>query len=150
MPAFAELLRYRRELLAAWQAQPQALARAWRALPEAQRQPQGAAFRLLAQLWWWEQQVGFPNLAALLDRRPPRFVPRPLPPAFPSPETMLADYRAWRETALARVATLEGAGWSYADRHPHAGIRTVQWWVERSLAAGQRTLRRIPPQEDSP
>lgn len=149
MSAFAELLRYRQEVLAAWQAQPQALARAWRALPAGARQPEGKAFRLLAQLWWWEQQVGVPNLEALLDRRPPRFVLTPLPAAFPTPETMLADYRTWREAALARVATLNGAGWSYADRHPHFGIRTVQWWVERSLAIGEDLLQHIPCEEDS-
>ncbi len=144
MPAFAELLRYRREMLAAWQAQPQALADAWHALPARARQPEGRAFRLLAQVWWWEQQVGFPNLIALLGRRPPHFVPAPLPAAFPPPETMLADYRSQRETALARVAALDGAAWSYADRHPHFGIRTVQWWVERSLAVGRDALRHIP------
>ncbi len=149
MPAFAELLRYRREVLAAWQVQPKALARAWHTLPGSARQPQGAAFRWLAQLWWWEQQVGFPNLTALLDRRRPRFVLASPPAAFPSPETMLADYRTWREAALARVASLDGAGWSYADRHPHFGIRTVQWWVERSLAVGHAALQHIPCEEDS-
>ncbi len=150
MPAFAELFRYRRGLLAAWQAQPESLARAWHALPEAERQPKGAAFRLLAALWWWEQRVGIPNLEALLAHRPPQFVPAPPPAAFPPPETMLHDYRARREAALARVAALDGAGWSYADRHPRFGIRTVQWWVERSLAAGAHTLRQIIRKEDSP
>ena len=150
MPAFAELFRYRRGLLAAWQTQPAALARAWHTLPAAERQPEGAASRLLAQLWWWEQQVGFPNLEALLAHRPPHFVAGPLPAAFPPPETMLHDYRAWRETALGHVAGLDGAGWSYADRHPHFGIRTVQWWVERSLAAGAHALRQIIRKEDSP
>ena len=150
MPAFAELFRYRQGLLVAWQAQPETLARAWHALPEVAQQPDGTAFRLLAALWWWEQQVGFPNLEALLDHQPPRFVPLPLPDAFPPPETMLADYRTRREAALARVAALAGAGWSYADRHPHYGIRTVQWWVERSLAAGAHTLRQIIRKEDSP
>ncbi len=146
MGAFLELSRYRAEMLAVWRAQPARLVAAWEALPVQQRQ--GEAQRALAELWWWETQVGFPNLRALLQGAVPRFVlPQATPAAFPEPQTMLAEYRRLRETAWQMVKDLDAAGWSRLGRHPHFGRRTVQWWVERSLAAGQRALRRLSPEE---
>ncbi len=143
----AELAHYRAEMLAVWRAQPTALAAAWEALPPHHR---GPASQALAELWWWETQVGFPNLQALISGRPPRFVLPPRPAAPPPPATMLDDYRRLRAQAWDMVRPLDADGWSRLGRHPHFGPRTVQWWVERSLAVGQHALRQLSSEEVSP
>ncbi len=145
MGAFPELFRYRAAMLTTWQAQPARLTAAWDTLPA---QKQSDAQQALAELWWWETQVGFPNLRALLQDAIPRFVlPQATPAAFPTPQAMLAEYHRLRETALQMVRGLDAAGWSRLGRHPHFGQRTVQWWVERSLAVGQQALQRLFPKE---
>ncbi len=136
------LQRYRAGLLAAWARQPEALAAAWQAMPRSAWQSTATQAVVLA-LWQWETQVGLPNLRALLEGRPPSHTLVPLSAPLPPIPQALTDYRRSRVQAL---AWLEGACprvWSLLGRHPHHGLRTVQWWVEASLAHGQRALRRL-------
>ena len=152
MNAFGELRHYREAMLAVWEAQPAALAAAWHALPAARQAARGAGspYEALLAFCRWEEAVGFPNLMALLRGEAPRFV---LPAAFPAeaplPAALLASCASRRAEVRARLHALDAAGWSQAGRHPRFGRRTVQWWVERSLAAGRMVLRRLSPEEVS-
>ncbi len=137
-----ELRRYRQALLATWERHPDALKAAWKASAAS---PQ--ANRVLLRLWWWEKQVGYPNLMALLKGAAPSHVLPPLPERMPSPESMLADYRRWRQGAVESLRHAAPTVWSSIGRHPQAGRRTVQWWVERSLAEGEQALRMLEHEE---
>ena len=133
-----ELGRYREALLTAWARQPDIVRAAWQA---ARNAPE--ADETLLRLWWWEGQVGYPNLMALLHGLPPRKVLPPRPKDVAPAEDMLSDYHRWRMAAVDALRRAPLATWSTLGRHPRVGRRTVQWWVERSLAEGRRALHRF-------
>ncbi|MGH2628932.1 MAG: DinB family protein [Anaerolineales bacterium] len=58
-------------------------------------------------------------------------------------DDILRDIERVRSEALARIAPLPAAGWSRSGRHPERGRRTVQWWVEYSVAHTQEHIEQI-------
>jgi hypothetical protein len=46
---------------------------------------------------------------------------------------MMEAYRIVRLEELGWIEAMQGEAWSRAARHPWFGIRTFQWWVEKSL-----------------
>lgn len=52
-------------------------------------------------------------------------------------ESFAGTYRQ----VINKLGALEKEKWAETVRHPMHGERTLQWWVERSLAAMEETLR---------
>jgi len=57
--------------------------------------------------------------------------------------SILAEYRELRSSEIACLESITPADWSRKGRHPTLGLRTIQWWVERSLAHSEEHLMQI-------
>ena len=58
-------------------------------------------------------------------------------------ETILADLARLHRQEADTLRGLEPQGWNRACRHPVWGERTLQWWVEQSLAHSTQHLRQL-------
>jgi hypothetical protein len=58
-------------------------------------------------------------------------------------QQILSEYSDLRAKALERLKTITPADWSRSGRHPQWGTRTLQWWVEHSLAHAEEHLRQM-------
>lgn len=58
-------------------------------------------------------------------------------------DSILQEIERARREALTRIEPLPAAGWSRSGRHPERGRRTVQWWVEYSVAHIQEHIEQI-------
>lgn len=58
-------------------------------------------------------------------------------------ESLLESYRDARSKELDCIKDMPQCGWNRIGRHPLWGLRTLQWWVEHSLAHSERCLRQI-------
>lgn len=56
---------------------------------------------------------------------------------------ILAEYRELRNKEIACLESMPADGWSRMGRHPTWGLRSIQWWVERSLAHCEEHLKQI-------
>ncbi len=56
---------------------------------------------------------------------------------------ILAECRELRSREIACLERMSMDGWSRMGRHPGWGLRSIQWWVERSLAHSEEHLRQI-------
>jgi hypothetical protein len=58
-------------------------------------------------------------------------------------EGLLAEFARCYQKGLDCVENLPQEAWNRTLRHPRAGVRTLQWWVERSLAHTQCHLSEL-------
>lgn len=58
-------------------------------------------------------------------------------------ELILEEYAQLRRSELERLQFMPPGGWSRQGRHPAYGLRTLQWWVEKSLAHSEEHLRSL-------
>ncbi len=141
-----ELYAYRERMMSHWEATPAALREAVSRIPAADWHRRGGAgestlHQVLAHLRDIERDVIFPSITRLLAGETDLSLP------FPAWETWLATYNPDEspqdvlETCLslhageiARVRSHVPIPWSVEGRHPQYGKRTLQWWVEQSLA----------------
>jgi len=126
---FPELEKYRAALLAHWEAVCAELREAWARLPAYARD---RAASTIAELLDFERGEVLTAFGKLLGR--------PIPPP---PQSGLEGYCAVRAREIALTRPLDSAGWSARVRHPRFGIRTTQWWVEKSLAVAKEALARL-------
>ena len=56
---------------------------------------------------------------------------------------ILEEIRQARELALQKVEPLEREGWNRTGRHPARGRKTIQWWVEYSVAHTDEHLEQL-------
>ena len=60
-----------------------------------------------------------------------------------SVESILDDYATIRQTELHLLRALSPQDWNRSGRHNTFGLRTVQWWAERSLEYATIQLREL-------
>jgi len=126
---FPALEKYRAALLAHWEEMCLALKADLAHLPAYRRE---RAYSVIAKLLEFEYEEVIPSLAKLLGR------------SIPLPEHGgLEGYCVARSREVAIARTLTPKEWSAQTRHPRFGIRTTQWWVERSLAAAKAALEQL-------
>ncbi len=70
------------------------------------------------------------------------FTPQPSNPALAMAD-MLAEYKALRRAELELLRHLPPTGWARVGRHPAFGLRTAQWWAERTLEHSKRHWREL-------
>lgn len=58
-------------------------------------------------------------------------------------EDIFAEFRDLRSRELGRLRNMSQQDWNRPGRHPVWGLRTLQWWVERSLAHNEEHLLQI-------
>ena len=56
---------------------------------------------------------------------------------------VLKDYARLRSRELALLRDIPEKAWSREARHPVWGMRTLQWWVEHSLAHAGEHIRKL-------
>jgi hypothetical protein len=150
-----ELLEYRRELLERYAATVQDWGAALRSVPPEQlHTPCTAAgwsfHQTLAHVRDVEAQALAPRIQCLTDEVAVHFPHfddlawmeqhyRPDEPA----EAILAELAALRARELDCLVPLQPRGWNRAARHPWHGLRTLMWWVERSLYHSQKHLDEV-------
>lgn len=99
-----------------------------------------------------EKDLFWPCLQVMLTEREPQ-----LESAFPLDradwsegysaeeplDRIVAEWAGLRRRELERVKDLPREAWNRTGRHPRWGVRTVQWWVEHSLAYSRELLKRL-------
>lgn len=148
-----ELYAYRERMMQHWEAAPSALQEASARLtaadwkhPCSQKAP--TPHQALAHLRDIERDVITPCITRLLEGD------AELPYPFPSweawlatydpqeaPQNILEAYLALRAAEIGQVRGRVPIPWSIQGRHPQYGKRTLQWWVEQSLAQARYHLR---------
>jgi hypothetical protein len=63
------------------------------------------------------------------------------------PEAIWSEFHRLHAAYLEQLRELPSAGWSRSGRHPTWGMRTLQWWVEQSLAHIEEHLRQLKSEE---
>jgi hypothetical protein len=58
-------------------------------------------------------------------------------------DTMLSTLLSLRQVQVDLISRLSQPDWSRVGRHPVWGLRTFQWWVERSLSHLEKHLRQL-------
>ncbi len=147
-----ELLTYRQRMLTHWENTVPTLQRFVARFPDEvwyRKPPNGSwsAHQILSHLCDLEEQVFFPCIRAFLSEYS---APMPL---YPSNEAWLLEYEPTKSVAdlLATyknlrvqeanwVKELPVEGWIVLRRHPQVGLRTVEWWVEQSLAVTRQHM----------
>jgi hypothetical protein len=61
-------------------------------------------------------------------------------------ETIMDEYGELRARALNLLRKMPTHAWNRTGRHPRLGVRTLQWFVERSLAHAEYHLRQLQSQ----
>ena len=56
-------------------------------------------------------------------------------------QVILDDYRHNRQEELSWLRSMPAIAWNRLARHPWWGVRTLQWWVEHSLAHAQEHIQ---------
>lgn len=138
-----QLNSYRRRLLAVYAGQAGELKSIAGALDEAAPRPEGgwSAHQIIVHLRDVEQQAYAPRLHRILreaDPQLPGFDPQawmdehydPLEPLT----AVLDHFEMERRSSAAHLPPIESPAWSRSGHHPDLGRRTLQWWVERSIA----------------
>ena len=80
-----------------------------------------------------------PLLAAFDDQAWMDAHPRPKE----RPRNIVQDFATLRRQELDWLRQLPSAGWSREGRHPHWGVRTLQWWVEQQLDCSLQHISRL-------
>lgn len=150
-----ELLEYRRQLLAHWQQVVDDLRQTLQAIPPARRhQPLEdggwTPHQIMAHLRDVEAHALLPRLERILAEETPYlpnfneqdWMQRHYQPQEPL-EAILNAYADLRARQLALLRNAPGEAWSRTGRHPWWGKRTLQWWVERSLAHAREHLEQL-------
>ena len=106
--------------------------------------------RLIARLHALENQLFRPCIFGLLDS-----IGKPLTlfdvnvwlqteyQSDVSPEVMLHTYLESHTEMDTRLQNLPNEAWTQTGRHPWWGYRTLQWWVESSLAEAEAVLGKL-------
>jgi hypothetical protein len=58
-------------------------------------------------------------------------------------EAMIDEYERIRNEEMSWLEEMDISGWSRTGRHPWFGVRTLQWWVEKTLAYAEEHLEDI-------
>jgi hypothetical protein len=146
---------YRRRLLERYRAQPEELRRSLAPLSG------DALHRPLEPGGWSAHQVA----VHVRDAEAKAFAPRVIQIVEQeSPELANFDSEAWmtehytpaesvssivdeiervRAAALERIHSLPPEGWNRSGRHPARGWKTVQWWLEYSVAHTQEHIEQL-------
>ena len=147
---FEQLYDYRARLLARLEAITDEIADAAVEIPQGRwREPVKPGGRsphaILSSLCDVEQYAYSLRLQRILTEDTPAlepFTPQPHDPALTMTD-LLAEYKSLRRAELELLRHLPPAGWARAGRHPLFGLRTVQWWAERTLEHSNRHLREL-------
>ncbi len=150
-----ELLDYRRQLLDRWQAVVDDIRQVLAQFPDDRLHhpltgETWTPHQIAAHLRDVEAQAMWPRLERILHQDAPtlenfdeqawmRQRYRPEEPL----EDILAEYAALRARQIALLRDISLADWSRTGRHPWWGSRTLQWWVERSLAHAEEHLAQL-------
>ncbi len=148
-----ELIEYRRRLLDRYEQVAAELAQLLNQIPvEDRRKPlansRWSPHHLAAHLRNVESQTFLPHFRRLLGKNGPGsehsdsavWTDENYDPNEPLQE-ILQVYARMRLQELEWLQSMPAEGWSRTDRHPVFGLRTLQWWVERSLAhAGEHLI----------
>lgn len=149
------LLDYRARLIDRLAAIPTEIANAIAAIPEDRwHTPARAGLRsphaTMARLRDQERYVYIIRLQRLLAGDETMFIPFDPPDwetAYYNPAELmtqlLTDYAGLREAELQIIQSLKPADWSRAGRHAILGLRTMQWWVERTLEYSTERLKEL-------
>ena len=104
-----------------------------------------SAMQVIDRVYADEFQVNFPQIRALLHRQPepPRLT---VSRQAGNGQGDLLDARLdellrMRREVAGWLEYLPSPAWSLASRSPRMGVRTVQWWVERSLGVMETALQ---------
>ncbi len=153
-----ELTAYRQRMLQHWEATPGILKRALAGITgEAwHRAPGGGEptpHQVLSHLRSIEQTVIAPSIRRLLEGE--NDLPFPYPAwedwlegyaPQEAPRRILEAYLSLRAAEIGWIRECIPPPWNALGRHPQHGKRTLQWWVEESLAqarAHARSLARL-------
>lgn len=147
-----ELLIYRQRMLTHWENTVPTLQRLVARFPEDvwhRTPPNGgwSAHQILSHLCALEEQVFSPCIHAFLGEHP---VPMPLYmrdeawllayQPTKSVTDLLAAYKDLRVQEANGIRELPMDGWIVLRRHPQVGLRTLEWWVEQSLAVARQHI----------
>lgn len=107
----------------------------------------GSMEQVIERVYAEEFQVNFPQIRSILHSQPD------LPQLGEkiqagenqddSLEARLDEILWMRREVSACLENLPDLAWSLASRSPSTGVRTLQWWVERSLGAIEAALQRL-------
>jgi len=61
-------------------------------------------------------------------------------------ETIMEEYEQLRARELNLLGKMPTPAWNRTGRHPRLGVRTLQWFVERSLAHAEYHLHQLQSQ----
>ena len=142
-----ELLDYRRRMLVRFASIPGELERVvgWFAPEELNLYREslgGSPYELLAQLYETERKTFAAQLEALVV--PQRRLQDSGGIRGGSPvHDILEKYRALRVQELEWIQEMRVDVWNRSSRHPAWGRRTLQWWVESSLAHAEACLKQL-------
>ncbi len=147
-----ELLTYRQRMLTHWENTVPTLQRLVARFPDGlwyrtSSNGSWSAHQILSHLCDLEEQVFSPCIHAFLNEHP---VPMPIYPSdkdwlskyrpTKSVAELLADYKNLRVQGANGIKELPMGGWIVLRRHPQVGLRTLEWWVEHSLAVTRQHI----------
>lgn len=100
-----------------------------------------SAHQILVHVRDTEARAFVPRVIAMLEQDDPEFadfdgeawMAAHYSPAEPIP-AILEEIRRARALALKKMENLSPDGWNRTGRHPARGRKTLQWWVEYSVA----------------
>lgn len=58
-------------------------------------------------------------------------------------DSLISKYKDLRCRQAERLRHVPAQGWNRKSRHPRLGQRTLQWWIEQSLAHSRGHLRKL-------
>jgi hypothetical protein len=147
---FEQLYDYRARLLVRLEGIADEIADAIAAIPQSHwHEPVSPGGRsphtILSSLRGLERYVYSLRLQRILTEDSPElapFTPDPPDPALTIAD-LLAEYKTLRQAELELLRHLPPTAWVRVGRHPIFGLRTVQWWTERTLEHSKRHLREL-------
>jgi hypothetical protein len=117
-------------------------------VPKSDDQP--SPHRLLAHLRSIEIQALAPRLKTILTEDHPNLVlfddDRWMETHYRKDEpvdSIIDDYERIRQEELSWLTQMDPRAWSRTCRHPWFGVRTLQWWVEKTMAYAEEHLQDI-------
>lgn len=138
--------RYRRDLIARYRAQPSHLHERMQALPvEAVHSPlaegEWTPHQVLAHIVAAESQAMLPRLQRIASEEDPflenwdetRWMAEQYDDTVEAAE-LLAAFDSLRQQGQSLLGGLTGAAWNRTGRHGSQGTRTLQWWLEYTVA----------------
>ncbi|MBI5715240.1 MAG: DinB family protein [Chloroflexi bacterium] len=150
-----QLYDYRARLLDRLESIPDEIAQAARAVtPEKLRRPKPSGkmspHQIVARLRNMEKHAYSARLQKIITEESPSMETFPIErweaehyDPSETVESILNEYVAIRQNELQLLRALSPRDWNRSGRHNTFGLRTVQWWAERSLEYATLQLREL-------